>query len=212
MIRRLIVFARLPVAGRVKTRLAATVGDARALDVHRRLLAATIALAESGVADRLEFRHAGGDGPLPDDARALPTALAARGWSTGPQRGADLGERMRDALEAALAAGDRPVLVGCDCPSLRPDDLVAAFDALDRADACLAPAEDGGYALVGIARPLPTLFERMPWGTSAVMAETLARLAASGARAVLLRTVWDVDVEADLARWDAAGPDPAPRG
>ena len=197
---RLIVFARAPVLGRVKTRLAASIGAERALAVHQRLFATTVAIAESAVADRLELRlHA--DDPAVLAATAAP--LAARGWRVAAQRGRDLGDRMHEALAGALADGDRPVLIGSDCPSLRADDLRAAFDALRDHEAVFAPAEDGGYALVGIARPLPSLFEAMPWGTPEVMAVTRARTTAQGLRIALLRTVWDVDVEADLNRWDA---------
>jgi rSAM/selenodomain-associated transferase 1 len=205
--RRLIVFGRLPARGRVKTRLAAGVGEARALAVHVALLERTLALGEAGGWTR-EFRH-------PDGERAahpLLDALAARGWTVAAQRGADLGARMHEALAAALADGERPVLVGSDCPVLGRADLEAAFAALegpDAADAVFAPAEDGGYALVGVSRPLPALFEGIAWGTSGVMAATRARLAACGARAVALRTVWDVDLEADLRRWEREGGAPA---
>lgn len=214
---RLIVFARRPVLGRVKTRLAMTLGAPRALQVYRRLLATTIALAEASGAERMELRVAddwmiaNGDEPVfpmvgeMDVADALPVTLAARGWIVASQHGADLGERMRDALERALEAGERPVLVGSDCPALQPADLVAAFAALDRADAVFSPTEDGGYALVGVARPLPTLFESIPWGTAQVAALTRVRAAQAGARVEWLRPVWDVDVEADLRRWEAAG-------
>ncbi|MFM1989606.1 MAG: Phosphoenolpyruvate guanylyltransferase [Pseudomonadota bacterium] len=204
MTTRLIVFAKLPVPGRVKTRLAATVGEAAALDAHRRLFAATLALARDGAVGRRELRYDDCGRPPDAPTRAALEALADAGWSVGPQRGADLGARMREALEDALAAGDRAVLIGCDCPVLRPDDLAAAFAALDAHDAVLAPAEDGGYALVGLARPLPGLFDGIDWGTGTVLEATRGRLAAAGARWHELRTVWDVDVEADLARWAAS--------
>lgn len=200
---RLIVLAKAPVAGRVKTRLAATIGAEAALRVHCRLLEATFALARGSGADTLEWRYdaAGGD---PDGPQAaLPARMAALGWRVGPQRGEDLGARMREALEAALAEGERPVLVGGDCPSLRAGDLRDAFSALEAAHAVFAPAEDGGYALVGLSSPAPTLFEGLPWGTPQVMALTRSRAAAAGLRVALLRTVWDVDVEADLRRWEA---------
>jgi rSAM/selenodomain-associated transferase 1 len=132
--------------------------------------------------------------------------MAERGWRVGPQREGDLGARMREALETALAEGERPVLVGGDCPSLRAGDLHDAFAALDGAHAVFAPAEDGGYALVGLSTAAPTLFERMPWGTPQVMALTRTRAEAAGLRVALLRTVWDVDVEADL-RGGEASPD-----
>ncbi len=200
---RLIVLAKLPVEGRVKTRLAATIGTAAALQVHRRLLEATFELARASGADTLEWRHDAAGGDLDGTLAALPARMAALGWRVGPQRGDDLGARMREALEAALAEGERPVLVGGDCPSLRAGDLRDAFSALEAAHAVFAPAEDGGYALVGLSRPAPVLFEGMPWGTPRVMALTRSRAEAAGLRVALLRTVWDVDIEADLRRWEA---------
>ncbi|RPH45177.1 MAG: glycosyltransferase [Burkholderiales bacterium] len=207
---RLIVFARLPQLGRVKTRLAATIGPQRALEVYRRLLDTTLALAQASGADRLELCVADDGVPADDGSRTLTATLAARGWTVVPQRGADLGARMRDALERALEQGERPVLLGSDCPVLSPADVQAAFAALRRADAVFAPTEDGGYALVGLSRPLPTLFEHMPWGTGEVAARTRERAHAVQARVAWLRTVWDVDVEADLVRWErGAGGGPA---
>lgn len=199
---RLIVFAKLPVAGRVKTRLASTIGDASALRVHRQLLEAAFALAQSCGPDTLEWRFDDAGAATDAASVALLAELAARGWRIAAQRGDGLGARMREALETALAAGERPVLIGGDCPSLRAADLHDAFRALDSADAVFAPAEDGGYALVGLSRPAAALFDRIPWGTAAVMADTRARAAAAGVRLALLRTVWDVDVEADLRRWE----------
>jgi rSAM/selenodomain-associated transferase 1 len=209
---RLIVFARRPELGRVKSRLAATLGAARALAAYRRLLEATIALAEASGADRLELRLADDgasrdthDPPAPPEAWSLPSVLAARGWSVAPQRGADLGERMQEALSQALSMGERPVLIGSDCPSLSPSDIATAFAALDRADAVFAPTEDGGYALVGLSAPARALFESIPWSTSRVADCTRQRAAEAGLRVEWLRTVWDVDVEADLLRWEAQG-------
>ena len=209
---RLIVFARRPVLGRVKSRLAATLGAVRALAAYRRLLEATIALAEASGADRLELRLADDgasqdalDTPASPETWNLPSILAARGWSVAPQRGADLGERMHEALSQALSMGERPVLIGSDCPSLSPSDIAAAFAALDRADAVFAPTEDGGYALVGLSAPAWALFESIPWSTTRVADRTRQCAAEAGLRVEWLRTVWDVDVEADLRRWEAQG-------
>lgn len=196
--RRLIVFGRLPELGRVKTRLAATVGDAVALDVHRRLLHATIALGDAAPVDERELRVTG---DRDADTTAWLARLAAGGWRVCGQSAGDLGHRMHVALCDALAAGSRPVLVGTDCPVLAADDLARAFDALATHDAVFAPAEDGGYALVGTARPLPGAFDDIAWGTSRVMATTRARLVQAGARWLELRTVWDVDEARDLLRW-----------
>jgi hypothetical protein len=198
---RLIVFARAPVAGRVKTRLARDVGEARALAVHRALLERTLAVAARVVGARRALLVAG------DDPAGECATLAARhGFALGAQRGDGLGERMANALHDALADGcRRAVLVGCDCPVLEAADLQAAFERLLTHDAVFAPAEDGGYVLVGLSRPLPAVFDGPRWGTETVMAQTRERLRAQRARWAELRTVWDVDDADDLRRWEAGG-------
>jgi uncharacterized protein len=114
----------------------------------------------------------------------------------------DLGARMDAALRAALERGERALLVGTDCPALDLAHLARAADALAHCDAVVGPAEDGGYVLIGLARPLD-LFTAIEWGTPTVLAATRARLAATGARWHELPTLWDVDGPADLARWQA---------
>jgi uncharacterized protein len=197
--RRLIVFARLPRRGRVKTRLAATVGEDLALRAYRSLLDRTLALAASVPVQCRELLIAEGD-PRPVETAWLDT-LRDAGWRVGRQATGGLGERMAGALSAALAQRQLPVLIGCDCPVLEASDVAAAFEALGSSDAVFSPTEDGGYALVGIARALPEAFRSVPWGSATVMAVTRDRLRACGARWFELRTLWDVDVEADLRRW-----------
>jgi hypothetical protein len=127
------------------------------------------------------------------------------GVALEPQVGSDLGERMAAALTRHCPA----VLVGCDCPALSSAHLEAAVQALPSADVVLAPAEDGGYVLVGVNAPRPELFAGMTWGHGDVMAETRARVAAAGLRCVELETLWDLDRPEDLQRLHgtpAAGP------
>jgi glycosyltransferase A (GT-A) superfamily protein (DUF2064 family) len=93
------------------------------------------------------------------------------------------------------------LLIGTDCPALQPEDLRAAASALlDGEDAVVIPAEDGGYVLIGLRRPIPALFEGMAWGTDTVMSSTRRRLREIGMRWRELPTLWDVDRPADLAR------------
>lgn len=199
----LIVFARTPRLGGVKTRLAASVGEEEALRVHRELLARTMAVAGAAC------RAAGGEGTAvelclagEDDAGEC-AALAARHGArlTRQEGGADLGARMHAALADALRAGRLPVLVGCDCPVLEPGDLLAALAALRETDAVFAPAEDGGYALVGVRRPAGWLFDGPRWGGAQVMDDTRALMRARGLRWTELRTLWDLDGDADYRRW-----------
>lgn len=199
---RLIVFARVPVLGRVKTRLAASIGAEAALSAYRELRAETLALAHaSGFAQR-ELCIDGDD-----EAGECATLARACGARLVRQQGALLGERMHEALSRALGEGCLPVLIGCDAPSLRADDLHAARDALQEADAVFAPAEDGGYALVGCRCPIGEAFRDIEWGGPSVMAQTRARLQAAGRVWRELRTVWDVDDLAGFRRWrDCAVP------
>jgi hypothetical protein len=180
---KVIVFGRAARAGRVKTRLIPLLGEQGAARLHARLL-----------------------------RRALRTARRARLgavelWTAGRrQRGADLGERMLHAFAHSLRRSDRVILIGSDCPVLRPRDLRQAARWLaGGADAVFAPAEDGGYALVALRRVSPRLFRGVEWGGAQVMAQTRARLAALGWRWRELPLVWDVDRPEDYRRLERAG-------
>lgn len=192
------LFARAPEPGQVKTRLGLPSAAAAALhlafvdDVCRlsRGLAGARTLAVAG-----DVRHP-----------AL-LALAAREAACGhvlaiePQAPGDLGGRMHQAIERALAAGAaRVAIVGTDLPALPPAALAEALALLGTVDAVLGPADDGGYWLVGARRPLPFLFTAMPWGSPGVLAESLARLASHGTRHALAAPHFDVDRPADLER------------
>lgn len=191
-----IVFARAPRTGRVKSRLVSALGAAGAARLHAQMLARAVATAREAHVGPVELHCA------PDARHPLLRRLARRhGIRLRAQSSGDLGERMRRALEAALARAGVAVLIGSDCPVLRPSDLRAAFAALrSGADLVLAPAEDGGYPLIGLRRMSAALFERMPWGGPAVLAETRARAAGLGWSVAELRTLWDVDRPRDLAR------------
>jgi glycosyltransferase A (GT-A) superfamily protein (DUF2064 family) len=97
-------------------------------------------------------------------------------------------------------------LIGTDCPALAAEHLVHCATALqDGADAVLIPAEDGGYALVGLRRPIPELFEDMPWGTSEVMSRTRDRLRELRLQVFETRELWDIDTPTDYLRAQSAG-------
>jgi rSAM/selenodomain-associated transferase 1 len=188
----LIVFARAPAAGRVKTRLAPALGREGAARLHARLLEKTLRTAKAARFCRVHLYCAphSRDPHFSDLRRRYGVRLAAQG------RGG-LGERMHRALRRHPGA----VLIGSDCPALRPADLRTAARMLRQgADAVFAPAEDGGYALIGVRRSMPALFRGVAWGSSKVMAQTRLRLERLGWRWRELRTVWDVDLPADLER------------
>ena len=191
------VFAKAPVAGEVKTRLAATLGDEGAARLHERL-------AERALATALEARL----GPVtlwcsPDESHPFFQRCARRdAVALRRQAGANLGERMHHAFEATPGP---LLLIGSDCPALAPRDLHAAAEALRTRDAVFIPAEDGGYVLVGLARPDARVFADVPWGTAGVMARTRERLAAAAIPWHELGELWDVDRPEDYARMQSAG-------
>jgi len=196
-----IVFARAPLPGAVKTRLIPTLGAEGAAALHARLVKRTLATARAASYHRIELHGA----PDIDDpffrfcAGHFDAALVA-------QSGADLGARMLAAFQSALAACPRVLLVGSDCPALTARHLRRADRALrDGADAVFIPCEDGGYALIGLRRVDPRLFAGIGWGGAAVMEETRARLRELGWPWRELETLWDVDRPQDYERLLASG-------
>jgi hypothetical protein len=182
---RIVIFAKQPLEGRVKTRLIPALGAQGAARLAAELLARTI---EEAVATGLRVELCG----EPDAAAWFegPVALTAQG-------GGDLGERLTRAAERVLA--EEPVLlIGADCPALDRRRLAAAAESLGRHDAVIHPALDGGYVLFGLRRFDASLFASISWSTAAVCSETLARLATLGWKVDLRETLADVDEPADL--------------
>lgn len=198
----LLVFARVPALGRVKSRLAAGVGPSAALAVYRELLVITnAAIVEAGVPATVW---------LADTAGPEPTAVEAQEWFTQAacsQPAGDLGERMSTAFAAAFATGaGRVAIIGTDCPGLRASHLTQAFAALETADVVLGPATDGGYYLLALRQPQPALFANKTWSTASVLIDTLADARTLGLRVALLPELRDVDNAEDLAAWNATHP------
>ena len=167
--RALLIFTRNPEPGKCKTRLAATIGDRAALEIYDFLLRHTAALSKSlrGADKYVYFSEHLGDGSLWD-----PACFKHR-----LQEGTNLGERMEHALEETFAAGyTRAVLIGSDLYDLTTGDLEQAFRQLDRHQAVLGPAGDGGYYLIGLRQLHPGLFQNKQWGTQTVLEDTLADL------------------------------------
>ncbi len=196
----LLVFAREPVLGRVKTRLAAGIGAEAALAVYRELLALTAAaVAGAQVAATVWLAEAPAPGPA-DPARPRPE-WPGRPWRVQPAADS-LGARMAHAFAAAFAGGAaRVVIVGTDCPGLSAGLLRQAFDHLQIHDLVLGPAADGGYYLLGMNKLRPDLFANKNWSTATVLPDTLADAARLGLRVARLPTLHDVDSAQDLAAW-----------
>jgi rSAM/selenodomain-associated transferase 1 len=197
---RLAVFARAPVAGEAKTRLVPLLGPEGAAALHEALLRRALATALAARAGPVELWCA------PDARHPFFGRCAVEyGVRLREQRGADLGERMGAAFAAALGENASLVVIGSDCPALTPAVLREAALALGTHDAVIAPAEDGGYVLVGLSGPDPGLFAGIAWGSATVMADTRERLARAGSNWKELGTLWDIDRPEDYARLEREG-------
>jgi rSAM/selenodomain-associated transferase 1 len=208
----IIVFAKAPVAGLAKTRLAPALGAEGAAALAERMLHHTLAQAAAADIGPVELCAA-------PDARhpALRTAAAEHGASLSEQGTGDLGLRMHRAFARSLLRHGRALLIGTDAPSLNAAVLRQAARALENHDAVFVPALDGGYALVGQRRADPRWFSDMSWSHARVMEQTRDRLRAAGVLWVELAPVADIDEPADLAHlppgWrDAHVLPQAPRG
>jgi hypothetical protein len=195
-----------------KTRLAPHMSDARLLALRTALVADTLlAVGELNDVDRFVFY-------TPDEAAAEMAGIAGGRFTLAPQRGDDLGQRMRSAFEELLFERGyaSAMLVGSDIPMLTVTHMAAARDALQaRAGLVLGPAEDGGYYLIGMRRLETRLFDAIEWGTARVLSETVRTADRLGLAVVLLDRTYDIDTIEDLRRLDrdlaSASPGVAPQ-
>ncbi|MCY4647560.1 MAG: TIGR04282 family arsenosugar biosynthesis glycosyltransferase [Gammaproteobacteria bacterium] len=192
--RTLIAFAKVPRPGRVKTRLAAAIGDAEAASLYRVM------------GRRILDGVRGGDYRVVvyiDPANELAAArawLGAAGVDFRPQKGDGLGERLADAFRTEFKRARRVCAIGTDAPAVDRPVVERAFAQLSTNDLVLGPALDGGYYLIGTAGYRPELFREVPWSTEEVMTVTLARARALKLRTAALEPLPDIDTVEDLER------------
>lgn len=189
-----IVFAKAPLPGLAKTRLAPALGAEGAAALAARMLQHALAQAVAAGLGPVELCAA------PDATHPLlQQAAAAHGATLAAQGPGDLGERMHRAFARHLPPHDGALLMGADVPALDRDLLREAACALHDHDAVFVPALDGGYALVGLRRADARCFAGMHWSHAQVMEDTRARLRAAGLRWHETAPVADIDEPADLA-------------
>lgn len=187
------VFAKHPTPGRVKTRLAASIGEQAAADVYRVFLTSLLRNLKA-VGDTREVSIA----PF-ETSRSEFEDIAENCWKVTPQCAGDLGEKMRFYFDSAFAAGaSRVVLIGSDSPLLTPALINSAFEELATANVVLGPTDDGGYYLVGARQTTPPIFSDMLWSTPRVWPETIARLQSAGVSYAELPRQLDIDDIDDL--------------
>jgi uncharacterized protein len=192
------ILAKSPIAGTVKTRLAMMLGVDGATALHERFVARTVAAAAEAATGPLTLWGS------PDERHPYFQDLAHRfSLTLLRQPDGDLGERMHAAV---AHAGGPTLVIGTDCPLLTAMHLSDAAEVLRAGgDAVVFPADDGGYVLIGLARPVPELFTGMAWSTDGVMMETRQRMRRLGLSWREPAQMWDVDRPSDVRRMQREG-------
>lgn len=183
----LIIFYRNPELGKVKTRLAATVGDEMALAVYYRLASHTREISKNLSVDKVVYySHRLDTEDDWKDHKALQT-------------GGSLGERMQNAFRESFSLGYQSVcIIGTDCWELSESHIKKAFEVLKRCDGVIGPALDGGYYLLGMNKLHHSIFENKEWSTSSVFSDTVKTMEQLKWTYELLEPLRDVDVKEDL--------------
>lgn len=186
----LIIFAKNPERGKVKTRLAATIGKDAALSVYQRLLSHTASITKFILVDKFVFYS---DNILQQDVWCNDLFFKQT------QEGNDLGERMKNAFAAIFRKDySKIIIIGTDCPDLNADVITHAFKCLDSHDVVIGPAHDGGYYLLGIKQRCAQLFQNIRWSTHTVFEDTRMKCEHLNLNYSLLPTLRDLDLEEDL--------------
>ncbi|SDR98127.1 hypothetical protein SAMN05216421_0682 [Halopseudomonas xinjiangensis] len=194
MTRPLLIFAKAPVAGTVKTRLMPALGPDGARDLYIELFELTLRQTAGWPGERYLYC-------APDDLHPFFIDAAQRHrLHRRTQRDGDLGARMLGAMEGHPAGA---LLIGTDCPDLGLDHLQQAAEALADHDVAVLPSEDGGYVLIGQSRPHSAPFSAMTWSHAEVMNDTRQRIGDAGLSLWVGPTLWDIDEPEDLERYRA---------
>ena len=193
----LIIFAKLPQPGGVKTRLGQSIGMEQAAKIYKEFAEHAFCIAEelsvNDVAVHLYYE------PMSDEESIR--SWVKHSFCFTAQRGTTLGERMRNAFHDVLERGaKRAVIIGTDVPELEGSNVADAFALLDENDIVVGPSVDGGYYLLGMKPPAKDLFDNIEWSTKTVFDATMTKINAMGLSSAVLPVVHDIDNEEDLQR------------
>ncbi|MGI8601238.1 MAG: TIGR04282 family arsenosugar biosynthesis glycosyltransferase [Chitinophagaceae bacterium] len=188
----LIIFYKNLVRGKVKTRLAATIGVDNAFDIYKAMVEEVHFLSQKIKIDRIIYYS---DHITKDD-------IWNNEYKKELQRGANLGEKMMNAFKDVFQMGySKAVVIGTDCPSLTEDIINDAFNKLNNNDIVIGPAFDGGYYLLGMKILHTSLFQNIEWSTSQVLEQTTAKMNSHNLSYSLLQELHDIDEEKDLVHF-----------
>jgi rSAM/selenodomain-associated transferase 1 len=185
----LIIFQKNEELGKVKTRLAVTVGEEKALEIYRILISYTYQVIQDlPLTTYIFFSNF-----IPNSVADIPSNFVLR-----LQEGENLGERMSNAFQLLFKSGYQRILIlGTDCAQLESRHITDAIQKLDEKDVVIGPAEDGGYYLLGMKKSTTSLFEGIEWSTSQVFSQTIEKLTQAELSYGIIETLSDVDVEED---------------
>ena len=185
----IIIFVRNPELGKVKTRLAASVGDQAAVDIYKQLLLHTMQVADESSADKFVFYH---------EQIMQHDIWNKNGFFKKLQSGSNLGEKMKNAFSTIFTEGySKVIIIGSDCLQLNSTIINEAFAGLEQNDTVIGPAKDGGYYLLGMKIMLPFLFDHKAWSTATVFKDTMFNMQQHYLSTTTLQVLTDVDTEAD---------------
>lgn len=190
----LIIFAKNPRMGKVKTRLATSIGNEKALRIYEILLRHTLRITQNYTGEKAVYYS--DFIPANDDWKK-------NGYHQFLQHGNDLGEKMAQAFRSAFIRGyDKVILIGSDCYEITEKEIELAFEKLSDFNMVIGPATDGGYYLIGLTQPVPQVFQNKNWGTETVLEGTLKDAEALSVSVHQLQVLSDIDDLNDLLKYD----------
>ncbi|MCI4669359.1 MAG: TIGR04282 family arsenosugar biosynthesis glycosyltransferase [Bacteroidia bacterium] len=186
----LLIFVKHPVAGKAKTRLAATLGHEKALEIYKKLLAHTLKISQKVKASKETWYG----NQMPENDLWSEAAFARF-----QQFGEELGDRMLNAFQMGFSKGYKKIIIiGSDNALLTEAHISTAFHSLEDHDVVIGPAKDGGYYLLGMKQAHDTIFHNKVWSTETVFSDTVEDVKTLNLKLKVLEELSDVDVEADL--------------
>lgn len=186
----LIIFIKNLIPGKVKTRLAVTLGNKKALNIYKLLLHHTFEITNKLKCDKVIYYS---------DEIIYNDEWHQAGYHQKLQQGKELGERMSNAFENTFSKKyKKAVIIGSDCFQLSSGIIQESFNRLEENDVVMGPAKDGGYYLLGLKQMMKELFIHKSWGMSSVLPDTINDVIKSGKTFYLLQELRDVDTEADV--------------
>lgn len=184
----LIIMAKPPVKGEVKTRLAEDIGADQALEVYQHLLEYTFEVAEHPDVETVIYF-----------AKSNGYTHSFNRFQSSIQSGNTLGERMGHAFQSEFQRSQRPVIMlGADCPDLTSEHIDQALEAVEKHELVVGPSDDGGYYLIGMRTYFPEILHRKPWSTEKLWSETMKTIDELGVSCVELEKLNDIDTLNDL--------------